>query len=172
MAVRLGKPTIIILLTLVTVGGISTMGIMQSTERMSSSGIIVRPAPQPPSSPPSSPPSGPSPPPPEPSIEIDVYTDQSCTQVMSVVDWGEITAGGSSYETVFVRNNGQTDVVISLQTENWTSQTAYNYMSVSWDYGGSVIGPGEVVEVSLELSVDADCPALTSFGFDIVIIGS
>lgn len=162
---------IIILLTLVTVGGISTMGIMQSTERMSSSGIIIRPAPQPPSSP-SSPPSGPSPPPPEPVVEIDVYTDQGCTQVMSVVDWGEITAGGSSYATVFVRNNGQTDVVISLETENWTSQTAYNYMSVSWDYGGSVISPGGVVEVRLELSVDSDCPALTSFGFDIVIIGS
>jgi hypothetical protein len=171
MAVRLGKPTIIILLTLVTVGGISTMGIMQSTERMSSSGIIVRPAPPPPS-PPSSPPSGPSPPPPEPAVEIDVYTDQGCTQVMTVVDWGEITAGGSSHVSAYVRNNGQTDVVISLQTENWTSQTAYNYMSVSWDYGGSVIGPGGVVEVSLELSVDADCPALTSFGFDIVIIGS
>jgi hypothetical protein len=171
MAVRLGKPTIIILLTLVTVGGISTMGLMQSTERMSSSGIIIRPAPPPPSTSPSPSPS-PSPPPPEPAIEIDVYTDAACTQIMSVVDWGQITAGGSSQAGAYVRNNGQTNVVIALQTENWSSQTAYNYMSVSWDYDGSVIEPGEVVHVNLILSVDANCPGLSSFGFDIVIIGS
>ena len=171
MAVRLGKPIIFILLAMVTVGGISTMGLMQSTERMSTSGIIIRPAPTPPSSsPPSS--SSPSPPPPEPAIEIDVYTDAGCTDIMTIVDWGEITAGGSSQVEVFVKNNGQTDVVVSLLTENWSSQTAYNYMSVSWDYGGSVIEPGEVINVNLVLSVDEYCPALTGFGFDIVIIGS
>jgi len=62
---------------LALVSGFSVMGLLQSSERIGASGIVVRPAPPP--DPPSPPPS---PPPPEPSIEIDVYGDEGCTVVL------------------------------------------------------------------------------------------
>ena len=73
---------------------------------------------------------------------------------------------------IYIKNDGDTSVVISLSTENWSSSTARNNMDLSWNYDGSHIQVGEVVPVTLTLEVDIDCPEMNSFGFDIVIIGS
>ncbi|MFC1803136.1 hypothetical protein ACFL0D_04115 [Thermoproteota archaeon] len=171
MAVRLGKPIIFVILAVVTVGGITAMGLMQSTERLGTSGLIIRPVETSLLIPESLSPA-PSPPPPEPSIEIDIYKDLECTELMSTVDWGEIEAGGTSYLQLYVKNNGDANVIISLQTENWDSQIAENNMELSWDYNGAAIQPEQILPVTLTLSVDEDCPELTNFGFDIVIVGS
>ena len=103
------------LITALTISGISVMGILQSSERVGSSGIITRPAPIiPPSLPP------PSQPPPEPAVEIDVYMDPECTDKLDHVNWGTIESGGSSKVKLYVKNNGDSDVLLGLFTENWS----------------------------------------------------
>jgi hypothetical protein len=156
----------LVLLSSLTMSGLSVMGVLQSSATVSASGIIVRPAPTPAPAP------IPQPPPPEPTIAIDVYSNSACTSLLKSVVWGEIVAGGSATKTVYIKNNGDTNVVLSLATENWTPSNADDYMSLTWNYNGSAIGPGQVREVRLTLNVDSDCPALSGFGFDIVIIGS
>jgi len=158
----------IIILTALTTTGISVMGLLQSSERLGSSGIIIRatPSPLPPSS------SPPSPPPPEPDVEIDVYEDSGCSTVLTSVDWGEIEAGGSSSVVIYVKNNGDSSVVLTLSSENWSPDEAKDYISLYWDYDGSSISRGSEVEVALTLDVDDGCPELNSFSFDIVITGS
>jgi hypothetical protein len=171
MALKYGQLLVIITVGALTIGSFSVIGLLQSTERIGASGIIVRPVTNPIIIPPSTSPS-PSPPPPEPTIEIDVYSDSSCTNIMSDVEWGEIEAGGDSNTLIYVKNNGDTNVIISLTTENWSSSNAQSNMDLSWNYDGSNIEPNEVVPVTLILSVDSGCPEMSSFGFDIVIIGS
>jgi hypothetical protein len=164
---------IIIILASFTVGSLSVTGLLQSTERFSSSGIVVEPAPSPPpittgggsSSPPP-------PPPPEPNVEIDIYSDQACTQTISNVIWGEIEAGDGTSETIYVKNNGETGVVLSLETDSWTPSNTETYMTLSWDYDGNSISPGQVETVVLTLDVSGSCPPLSGFTFNIVIIGS
>jgi len=158
----------VVLISLVFVGGISVVGLLQSTERVGSSGIVVRPPPPP--LPP--PPSSPSSPPPEPDIEIDVYGDAACTQVISSVGWGEIEAGSSKTRVVYVKNNGDDGVSLSLLTENWTPTGASNYLQLSWDYDGGTIVSGEVRQITLILSVSITVSGIDGFNFDIVIIGS
>ena len=157
----------VLLMSLVFIGGTSVVGLLQSTERVGSSGIVVQPPPPPPPPPPPSPP----PPPPEPEIEIDVYGDAACTQVISSVGWGEIEAGSSKTRVVYVKNNGDDGVSLSLLTENWDPVGASNYLQLSWDYDGSTIVSGEVRQITLVLSVSSSAGGL-SFSFDIVIIGS
>jgi hypothetical protein len=114
----------------------------------------------------------PSPPPPEPTVNIDVYSNSACTTVLNEVAWGTITAGGQSTETIYVKNNGSTNVILSLSTENWNPVSTSNYMSLSWNYNGGVLQPGQVMMLRLTLTTSLNCPAISNFGFDIVIIGS
>jgi len=152
-----------------TVASLSVAGLLQSTERLGTSGIIIEAAP--PSAPPP-PPSAPSPPPPEPEVEIDVYEDLGCTTIISSVSWGEIEAGESSSVMIYVQNNGDTSVSLSLDSDNWTPANCEDYTTLSWDYDGTTLSSSEVREITITLDVDSDCPAMNSFDFDIVIIGS
>ena len=158
-----------IILATFTIGTLSVTGLLQSTERVASSGIIVTSSPPPPAGGGGTPPS---PPPPEPTVEIDVYSDQACTQTLSSIIWGEIVAGDNSMATIYVKNNGDTDVVLSLDTDGWDPTDASDYMDLTWNYDGTNITPGQVRTINVTLSVSEDCPAMSGFDFDIIIIGS
>ena len=157
-------------LSIVLIGGFSAVGLLQSTERVSSSGIIIQPAPPPPPPPP--PPSPPPSPPPEPTIEIDVFSDSACTQPMSNVVWGNIEVDSTIFQSIYIRNSGDDGVTLSLSAENWNPVDATNYLQLSWNYDGSTIASGEVREVILSLSAASSVNGIDSFSFDIVITGS
>ena len=151
-----------------TVVSLSVSGILQSTERLSSSGIIIESAPlyMPPAPP------SPSPPPPEPDVEMDVYEDLACTIVQSSIVWGEIEAGASKSVTVYIKNNGDTNLLLGLDSVNWTPSNCADYTSLSWDHDNTVLVPREVREVKITLDVDPDSPPMNNFGFDVLIIAS
>ncbi len=161
----------VVVLAMVFVGGFSAVGILQSTERVSSSGIIVQSPPPlpPPPSPPSSPPPAP---PPEPTIEIDVFSDSACTQPIVTVVWGNIETGSSISQSVYLRNSGDDGVLLILSAENWNPVASMNYLQLTWNYDGSTINPGEVREVILTLTAAPSVVGIDSFSFDIVITGS
>lgn len=146
------------------VGSVSVVGLLQSSESVGSSGIVVQ-------SPPPPAPALPSAPPPEPKIDIDVYSDWGCTVSLTRVEWGSVEAGGSVDRVVYVRNAGDYGVVLSLLTEGWDPAGASEHMGVSWDYDGGPIEAGGVVEIVLTLSVEASTPVLGGFTFDIVFVG-
>ena len=151
-----------IMISLAFISGTAVVGVLQSNERLSTSGIVTRPAPPPP------PPS----PPPEPDIEIDVYSDSGCTQLVSNVDWGEILAGSTITRIVYVKNNGDYEVALGLSTENWSPVEAMADITLDWDYDGTFLEVNEVRQVRFSLSVDSGIGSISSFSFDIVITGS
>ena len=59
-----------------------------------------------------------------------------------------------------------------MTTENWSSINAQNNMDLSWNYNGVAIQPDQVKEITLTLSVNTECPELSNFEFNIVIIGA
>jgi len=166
------KKTVIII-TLVSISlafaaGYSVVGVIQSTERVGSSGIVVQPPPPP--LPP--PPSPPSPPPPEPTIEIDIYSDAACTQLVNSITWGKIEAGGSVDKDIYVKNNGDLGVYLSLLSQNWTPSEAADDMQLFWDYDDSTINPDEEMKITLTLAVNRNIQGIDTFAFDIVLVGS
>jgi hypothetical protein len=161
-----------IIISLAFISGTAVIGVLQSNEKLSTSGIVTRPAPPPP--PPSPPASSPWPifSPPEPEIEIDIYSDSGCTQFSSNVDWGEIMAGSTIARIVYVKNNGDYEVALGLSTENWNPFEAMADITLDWNYDGTYLEIGEVRQVIFSLSVDSGIGSISSFSFDIVVTGS
>ena len=105
-------------------------------------------------------------------IGVGVYWDNGCTDLVSSLDWGILEPGSNKNVKWYIQNQGNSVSTLSMYTSNWSPSTASSYMSLSWDYGGQSINPDEVVQVTFTLFVDASIEGITSFSFDITIVGS
>ena len=103
---------------------------------------------------------------------VGVYWDSGCSNSVTSVNWGTVAPGSMNDVTVYIKNEGNAAETLSSTAENWNPSIASMYMSLTWDYGGQVIDVGEVVQVTLSLSVSDTIEGVTSFSFDIVIVGS
>jgi len=107
-------------------------------------------------------------------IGIGVYSDPSCNDAVSLIDWGTPEPGDMVVRTLYMRNEGNIAVTLSLDTDYWSPPNLFNYISLDWNYAGGTIDPNQVIEVTLTLSVSPSIEGtgITTFGFDIVITGS
>lgn len=103
---------------------------------------------------------------------VGVYWDSDCSNTVTSVNWGTVAPGSTNDVTVFIKNEGDAAETLSSTAENWNPSTASAYMSLSWDYAGQVIVVDGVIEVTLSLSISDVIEGITSFSFDIIIIGS
>ena len=162
---KIQKVVIFTLLVSVAFGSILTSGVLQSTERIASSGVVVTPIITPPSG---GGDDGGNDPTPEETIVIEIYNDFDCTDVLTQIVWGDIEVGSESHATVYVKNTGTLSTVISLSSTGWSPSTLQNYVTLDWDYNGQVVNPGEVIEITLSLFIDTNCPPTNTFSFDVV----
>lgn len=105
-------------------------------------------------------------------IGVEVYSDGSCSDPVSSIGWGWVEPGTTKNVVVYIRNEGDAPVALSLGTENWSPPNASDYMNLNWDYGGQLIDVDCVVQVILSLAVSDSVEGITSFSFDIVITGN
>lgn len=84
---------------------------------------------------------------------IGVYWDANCTQTVTSIDWGNLTPGDTEEVVVFVRNEGNQTLDLSLTLQNWNPANASQYVIFSWNYMDSVIHAGDVLTVSQTLHV-------------------
>ena len=148
-----------LIIAVISVGGsLAVIGVLQTTKTVSSSGIIVQPA-------------LPLPPPPEPTVDIGVYSVSSLNIVCSSIEWGNIAAGNSIARNIWIKNLGDGDVALSLDTDNWSSYNAQNHIDLSWDDNGNLLTPGSVRRILLTVSVDPSISGVAAFYFDIIIVG-
>ena len=102
-------------------------------------------------------------------VGVGVYWDSGCSQEVSLIEWGSLDPGETSSVTVYVRNEGNVAVTLNMSTENWDPPEASSYITLSWDYSGQTLEPGESIQVTLTLSISSDVQNVTAFDFDIVI---
>jgi len=100
---------------------------------------------------------------------VGVYWDSDCSNGVSLIEWGTIEAGSIKAVPVYVRNEGDMAVSLSLGTKNWSPPTASNYMKLSWNYNGQPIDPNIAIPVTLTLSVSSSITGISTFSFDITI---
>ena len=105
-------------------------------------------------------------------VGVGVYWDSSCTNETTSIPWGMLDPGSNKTFTVYIRNEGNTAESLSLNTENWNPTNAQNYITLSWNYDGTVLSPDQVVEVNLTLSVSSSIEGIENFSFTIVIVGT
>jgi len=104
-------------------------------------------------------------------IGVGIYWDGACTNIASSIDWGVIEAGYSKEVTIYVKNSGNSDVTLSLSTDNWNPTEATDHLALDWNYGGQSLSADEVLQIKLNLSADAGTTGITDFSVDVIIGG-
>ena len=105
-------------------------------------------------------------------IGVGVYSDSSCTTVLSSINWGNLTLGASTSYTIYVKNNGTIPVTLTMTTGNWNPTTASSYITLSWNRPNYVLTAGSSVQAALTLNVSSSLTGFTNFAFDITITGT
>ena len=102
-------------------------------------------------------------------LGIGVYWDEGCIKAVSSIDWGLLEPGSVKTVTVYIRNEGNAPVVLSLQTEGWSPESASEYMALGWNYDGRQIDANSVLRVDLSLIISPNIQGITSFSVTIII---
>ena len=109
---------------------------------------------------------------PSPTVQLGVYSDSGCTSALSSISWGTLSPGNTTTSTMFVRNEGNVAVTLSIQAADWSPANASSYLLFDWNCTGYVLQPSEVVQALLTLNVSSSISGITSFSFDITIMGT
>lgn len=109
---------------------------------------------------------------PPPTVDLKVCWDSECTDEVTTIDWGVMYPGSMVNVTIYLKNEGNTPLAVSLNTSDWNPASATDYISLSWDHSGEVLAVGEVVQVTLTLSVSSSISGISSFSVNLIIIAT
>jgi len=102
-------------------------------------------------------------------IGVGIYWDQACTNKTLSLNWGVISASSSNELTVYVRNEGNSAVSLSLNTSDWTPSATSSSISLNWNYTDQVLSINEVIPIQLALTVSPTVTNITNFSFETAI---
>jgi hypothetical protein len=105
-------------------------------------------------------------------IGIGVYQDPECTVPVTEIAWGMVEPGEEKNISVYIKNESNVPVTLTMHTEDWSPANASLFIHFSWDYDGEEIPLDGSKPVILVLTVDLDISGVESFAFTIVIVGS
>ena len=105
-------------------------------------------------------------------IGVGVYTDMQCNNPLTAIPWGTLEPGESQDITCYIRNEGNSPSTLSMYASNWTPENAEDYLDLSWNYAGQSINVNSALPVTFTLTVDQNIEGITTFSFDITIVGT
>jgi hypothetical protein len=105
-------------------------------------------------------------------VGLGVYWDPECTSVTSSLDFGLLEPGSSKSFSLYVRNEGEAPLGLSMTSENWDPANVEDYLTLTWDLEGQKFGPDEVRACMITISVFEDIQGVDSFSLDIIISGT
>ena len=143
----MSKSGLIVAVLLALLSGLTVSGLLTTSKTLSSSGSVK-------------------------AINVEVYWDGLCTQVVNSVDWGTPEPGEVANQTVYIKNLGSAPLNVSMTTSNWTPVEAANYITLAWDREGASIDPDQVLQALLTLTVSDTITGIIDFSFNIVIEGT
>jgi len=100
---------------------------------------------------------------------VGVYWDANCSSRVDSLDWESVAPGSNVTKTVFIRNEGNEESDLFLNTTNWSPSNAADYITLTWDYNDYTLYPGQTREVMLTLSIALITEGIKDFNFDIII---
>ena len=104
--------------------------------------------------------------------EIGVYSNFQCTTPLTSLSWGTLEPGESKAIVCYIQNEGSSALTLSMYPSAWNPPEAGNYLTLTWNYNGNPISPDASVQVTFTLSVEASIEDVTSFSFDVNIVGT
>jgi hypothetical protein len=108
----------------------------------------------------------------EVSGNIGVYWDAGCSNRTYSIDWGVLSVGKSKNVVVYVRNEGNETVFLTMTTSNFVPANASAYLTPAFDCRGHKIKVDNVVEVTVSLFVSWRAKGNSTFSFNMVFEGN
>jgi hypothetical protein len=105
------------------------------------------------------------------SMNVEIFNNIECTQTCTNINWGTLAPGESTNQTIYIKNTGNKQITLILDTENWIPENASNYLTLNWDKESTNLQPDQLTMATLILSADLDIISIDNFVFDIIIIG-
>ena len=104
-------------------------------------------------------------------VGVGVYWDPSCTNDTSSIQFGLLDSGSTKSFTLYLKNEGNTELTLSMIAQNWNPTQAGTYMSVSWNREGAHIAAGQTTSCVLTLNVSPNIQNIDSFDLNVIITG-
>jgi hypothetical protein len=106
------------------------------------------------------------------SVNVGLYSDSGCTQKLTSIDWGNIPPGGTSTQTIYIKNAGNTQLTLKMTKTNWNPLEANGPITINWDREDTNLNAGQSLQAVITLSVSSTISGnITGFSVDIVITG-
>lgn len=103
---------------------------------------------------------------------IGIYLNSQATAPLTSLNWGTLEPGQNQNITMYVKNEGNTPITLTLQISNWNPTSAQNYLTVTWTYNGQTINQDQTRQITLTLEVDPNTTGITNFSFEITILAT
>ncbi len=101
-------------------------------------------------------------------VNMGFYIDKNFTIPLTSIDWGTLTPGSSKTYAMYLRNEGNVGLTLGISMTNVNPTALSSSLSLTTNYDGHIISPGEVFILALTLNV-ASSIAGTGFTFDVAI---
>jgi len=105
-------------------------------------------------------------------VGLAVYWDLQGTNATSSLEFGQLEPGSSKNFDLYLRNEGDLDINLSMTSENWDPANAPDYLTLTWNREGQQVRPDEVIAFVITLSVSENIQGISSFSLDIIISGT
>jgi hypothetical protein len=105
-------------------------------------------------------------------VNLGVYTDSQCTIPATALTVGTLNPGGTTTQTVYVKNTGNIPETLTMTTTNWTPSNANTYLTLSWNLQNTVLNAGAKATATLTLTAAANTGTLTTFSCDVTLTGT
>ncbi len=102
-------------------------------------------------------------------IGVKVYGDDLLTKEVTAVDWGAIDVGSSSVVTLWVKSNSTIPITLAISADSFQPALAGQYLTLTWNYNGAQLLPGQSVPIDLTLQVSPDTHDVAAFSFMMTI---
>jgi hypothetical protein len=97
-------------------------------------------------------------------IDVEIYWDPNAENKTETLSWDEIKIEKLEWDeiktetvntTVYVKSISNFVVTLNISITDWDPEAISDYITISWDYNGTRLSPGEIIPVTMTLSASS-----------------
>ena len=105
-------------------------------------------------------------------LNVEVYKNHNATQNCTQINFGDLSPGAVSNQTVYIKNSGTKSASLSMNVEDWNPIQAGSSLVLSWNRKDHVLLPGELINATFALDADESVEGFSDFSFNIIIVST